>query len=104
MPDYLDVSPAAILSESGKFSDIADTARRIREDLRGRLNGLGPIAGTDVYGQQFDVQFEPAVDGTETVLEGVETGMENTRTNLEVASGLFTKSDYVNTDLGVRLQ
>ncbi len=104
MADQLDVSPATIMAESEKFSGIADTARRIRRDLTDRLSGLRPIAGDDSYGKEFDVQFHPAVDSAGTVLDGVGGGMEQAEANLRVTASLYTKSDNVNTDLGLRLR
>jgi hypothetical protein len=99
----MSVSPAAILAESERFTDIADSARRIKEDLADKLAGLGPIAGDDKFGHEFDRQFNPAVESAHTVLEGVRDGMEQTTDRLQVTAALYTRSDDVNTDLGVHL-
>ncbi len=103
MANQLNVSPAAILAASTEFADVADTARRIRQDLEDRLKGLSPIAGDDEMGHVFAARFGPAADATTLVLEGVSDGMTKTTEDLQNTAGLYTKANNVNTDLGRHL-
>jgi hypothetical protein len=97
--DHLNVSAGDILDSSGKFSEVAETARLIVANVQERLANIAPIAGTDTYGQAFNSQFNPAVDAAASVLTGVQGGMDKTVTDLKQTADLYTKSNEVNTDL-----
>ena len=98
-PGYMNVSADDIFESSGNFSEVSETARRIVQSVNDALAGLAPIAGSDTYGQAFDKQFNPAVDGAGSVLTGVQGGMDKTVADLQQTAGLYTKSGEVNRDL-----
>ena len=103
MADQLNVSPDAIRAASERFAGVADTARRIMQDLQNTLAELGPLASKDEYGIAFDKNFSPSVDASGQLLLGVRDGMNVTTTNLQSTADLYDKANGINDDLGRKL-